>query len=118
MKPVEVFERIYLHRKPVDFRRSINGLAILVEQEMELPLYSRALFVFINRQHNKLKILYWDHSGFCLWYKRLEQEKFRWPRHDPEEVVLLTAEQMEWLLRGFDIRQMKPHNTLEYNTFY
>ena len=118
MKPVEAFERIYLHRQPVDFRRSINGLAILVEQQMQLPLYSSALFVFINKSRNKLKILYWDHSGFCLWYKRLEQEKFKWPRHDLDEVVLLTHEQMDWLLRGFDIRQMRPHNVLEYNAFY
>ena len=116
MKPVEAFERIYLHRQPVDFRRSINGLAILVEQQMQLPLYSSALFVFINKARNKLKILYWDHSGFCLWYKRLEKDKFRWPRLMPGKVLMISEQQWHWLLQGIDIQKLTPHQPLTYQS--
>ena len=105
---------VYLHRDPVDFRKSINGLSVIVEQSMNLPLYDSSLFVFCNKQRDKLKILYWDSSGFCLWYKRLEQEKFKWPRKDSRDVVSINEEQLHWLLRGFDINQLQSHKKLHY----
>ena len=70
--------QVYLHRHFVDFRKSINGLSALVEMELELPVMSGALFVFCNKGRDKLKVLYWDKTGFALWYKRLEQDKFKW----------------------------------------
>jgi len=105
---------VYLHRDPVDFRKAIDGLSLIVEQTMGLSVFDSALYVFCNRRCDKLKVLYWDRSGFCLWYKRLEKEKFKWPGKDNREVVLLSDEQFDWLLRGFDIGQMKAHNTLIY----
>ena len=66
---------VYLHRDPVDFRKSINGLSVIVESEMAHSPLSGALFVFCNGRRDKLKCLYWDRSGFALWYKRLEQER-------------------------------------------
>lgn len=72
--------KIYLHKQPVDFRKSINGLSLLVEHEMQQSPFSGALFVFCNQQRTRLKVLYWGQTGFCLWYKRLEKDKFRWPR--------------------------------------
>ncbi len=68
-------DTVHLHREPVDFRKSINGLSIIVESEMALSPLSGALFVFCNKKRDKLKLLYWDKTGFALWYKRLEQEK-------------------------------------------
>jgi transposase len=67
---------VYLHREGVDFRKSINGLVAIVGQEMNRSPFADALFVFCNRARDKLKIVYWDQTGFCLWYKRLEQERF------------------------------------------
>lgn len=100
--------RIYVHRDPVDFRQSINGLSIRVSDVMELDVFSSALFVFGNRSRNKIKILYWDKTGFALWYKRLERNRFKWPRKgDP--VLSLTDEQFDWLLRGLDIAKLTPH---------
>jgi transposase len=66
----------YYHREPVDFRKSINSLSIIVEQSMTY----RSLihhFIFFNKQRHKLKVLYWDSNGFCLCYKRLEKEKLK-----------------------------------------
>lgn len=105
---------VYLHRDSVDFRKSIDGLSLIVEQAMNLSVFDSALFVFCNKRRDKLKILYWDSSGFCLWYKRLEKEKFKWPRKDNREIIILNEEQLHWLLRGFDVNQLKPHKTLNY----
>ena len=105
---------VYLHRDPVDFRKSINGLSVIVEQSMGLSVFDSTLFIFCNKQRDKLKILYWDSSGFCLWYKRLEKEKFEWPRKGSRSVVSLSEEQLHWLLRGFDINQLQSHKKLNY----
>lgn len=107
---------VYLHRDPVDFRQSINGLSVIVEAQMGLSALSGALFVFCNKRRDKLKLLYWDRSGFALWYKRLEQERFKWPRRVNESVVTLTEEQLHWLLAGYDITKMQPHAALQYQT--
>ncbi|MDW2173161.1 IS66 family insertion sequence element accessory protein TnpB, partial [Vibrio sp. 1567] len=80
---------IYLYREFVDFRKSINGLAALVECETNLPLSSGALFLFTNKQRDKIKILYWDKTGFALWYKRLEKAKFKWPSQEKKQVFTL-----------------------------
>lgn len=105
---------VYLHREAVDFRKSIDGLSMIVDQAMNLSVFDGALFVFCNKRRDKLKILYWDNSGFCLWYKRLEKEKFKWPRKDDREIISLTEEQFHWLLRGFDINRLQPHKKLHY----
>lgn len=107
-------QAIYLHRKPVDFRMSINGLSVLVEQSMELPVFSGALFVFCNKRKDRIKILYWDKSGFCLWMKRLEEERFRWPVKASENTLILSEQEFQWLLQGLDIRKIKPHKALHY----
>ena len=105
---------VYLHRDPVDFRKAINGLVVIVEQSMALSPYLAGLFVFTNKSRDKLKIVYWDETGFCLWYKRLEKARFAWPRKADENVVKLTEEQLHWLLRGLDIARMQPHQRLNY----
>ena len=67
---------VYLHRSPVDFRKQIDGLAVLVQTSMALDPLREALFVFTNRRQDRIKILWWDRNGFCLWLKRLEKNRF------------------------------------------
>jgi len=105
---------VYLHREPVDFRKAINGLVVIIEQGMALSPYADAVFVFCNRRRDKLKVVYWDETGFCLWYKRLEKARFSWPRKLDAAVIELTEEQFHWLLRGLDITRMQPHSALEF----
>jgi len=109
---------IYLHKSPVDFRKSINGLSVIVEKQMKLTCFSGALFVFCNRQRDKLKVLYWDKTGFCLWYKRLEKDKFKWPKRRVGEVLTLTEREWQWLLEGLDIEKMQGHKPLEYSSVF
>ncbi|MCP5005803.1 MAG: IS66 family insertion sequence element accessory protein TnpB [Planctomycetes bacterium] len=100
-------DNIYLHCAPVDFRKSINGLALIVEQSMALNPYSEGLFLFTNKGKDKLKILYWDRSGFALWYKRLEKERFKWPG-SATDVLGLTSHQLNALLDGYSIIGHQP----------
>ncbi len=104
---------VYLHRTPVDFRKSINGLSIIVETDMNLSALNGTLFVFCNKKRDKLKLLYWDKTGFALWYKRLEKERFKWPRKISEKAIELTESQLHWLLEGYDITK---HTPLNYQT--
>ena len=76
--------KVYLAIGNTDMRKAINGLSILVESNMDLDPFSGHLFVFCNRGRNILKILYWDRNGFCLWQKRLEKDRFRWPETERE----------------------------------
>ncbi|MNR32388.1 IS66 Orf2 like protein [compost metagenome] len=68
MRPDAKVQTVYLYPKPVDFRKSIDGLAALVE----LAVFDPVLFVFLNKARNRVKILYWGRNGFCLWLKRLQ----------------------------------------------
>jgi transposase len=117
LRPDREVERVYLHRAPVDMRRQIDGLSILTKDVMELDPMSGAMFVFINRRRNKLKILLWERNGFIVWYKRLEQQRFHWPRTSTETVLTLSGEQLNWLLDGYDVWRMKPHEALHFSVF-
>lgn len=105
--------RIFLHRDFVDFRKAINGLTAVVEHELNHDAYTGDLFVFCNKSKDKLKILYWDKTGFALWQKRLEKQKFKWPSKINETEFVLTAEQLAWLLSGYDVLG---HQTLHYQS--
>ena len=116
MRPANDLPTVYLCREFVDFRKGINGLAVLVEATLRLDPFSEQLFVFCNRKRDKVKILYWEHSGFCLWQKRLERARFKWPRRLDDAVITLTGQQLNWLLDGYDILRLKPHERLHYRS--
>lgn len=116
-RPTDEGLGIYLYRDPVDFRKSYRGLAAIVEQELEHNPFEGGLYAFTNRRRNKIKCLVWEDNGFVLYYKALAEEKFRWPKRG-EEVMELTAQQINWLLDGFDISLMKGHKKLHYESVF
>ena len=107
--------RVYLALGATDMRKAINGLSILVSDQLELNAFSGHLFVFCNRARTIVKALYWDRNGFCLWQKRLEKHRFHWPR-SREEVVEVGARELGWLLEGLDPSRIKGHPKLSYST--
>lgn len=116
MKDLSTFPQVFLYSKFVDFRKSINGLSSIVESEMRLKVFSGALFVFMGRRKDTIKILYWDRTGFALWYKRLEEARFSWRREFETDVVLITPEELSWLLSGVDVWKIKMHPVLEFES--
>jgi transposase len=107
---------VYICAKPVDFRKGMGGLAVLVEAQLKMNPFAEAVFVFGNRRFNSVKVLYWERNGFCLWQKRLEKDRFIWPKPNTTGIITLTVQQLEWLLAGFDINRMKPHQSLKYHS--
>lgn len=101
--------RVYLARGSTDMRKSIDGLAVIVQESFALDLFSSCLFVFCNRRRDKLKILQWEHNGFWLYYRRLEKGKFQWPKDDKENTMAVSARELGWLLDGLSIVQQKAH---------
>lgn len=120
MHPSYRIGQVYLCRKPIDFRKAITGLSVMVEQELGLNPFGEALFVFINRARNRIKILYWHRNGFCLWMKRLEAEKFAWLPVDYDAQDLpnrtISEQELTWLLEGYNIWQNKPHKVLSFTS--
>jgi len=104
--------KVYLGLGVTDGRKAINGLGLLVESQLKQELLSGDLFAFCTRSRSLVKILYWDKNGFCLWQKRLEKEKFKWPETDAE-VKEIKSEELAWLLAGLDIEQA--HKELRYS---
>ena len=101
--------KVFVALEPVDLRKSFSGLEGLVSERLGEDLRQGALFVFTNRRHTRLKILYWDGSGLWLLIKRLEQGTFSWPRNiEAGRVKLnLTPEALAMLTDGIDLRGAK-----------
>lgn len=100
--------RIYLATGPVDMRQGFDRLAALVKEFLGYDPLSGHLFLFVGRGRDRLKLLYWDHDGFALWYKRLEKGIFRLPRAEAKAVsVELKASELAMLLEGIDLRSLK-----------
>ncbi|MBD0380992.1 IS66 family insertion sequence element accessory protein TnpB [Paenibacillus sedimenti] len=100
--------QVYLACGPTDMRKSIDGLAALVQEQFALSPFSTALFVFCNRKRDKLKILQWDHAGFWLYYRRLERGTFQWPAGSLSPLCL-TERELRWLLDGLSLSQWQAH---------
>ena len=103
---IAVPARILFARRPVDFRKQIDGLAAVCERELgEAPL-DGTLFLFTNREGNALEALVWTHGGFTLVYKKLERGRFSWPS-GAEDRVRMTPAELAALLEGIDLSQAR-----------
>ena len=108
------FSNIYFYRPFVDFRKGINGLSGIVQGEMNLSPFENYIFIFSNSKRNKLKALYWDNTGFAMWVKHLEEDKYKWPVHIEDEILNVNVKNLERFLIGLDPWQ-SPHKKKEYN---
>lgn len=109
---------IHFSLSPVDMRKSIDGLSGLVMDLLAQSPQSGHLFVFYNRARNKIKVLYWDKNGFVLHYKRLEKGRFKLKDLEKDGSILLTENQLQWLLAGLDFRVMEAFSHLNYEHYY
>ena len=106
MNLFEKISHIYIQVEPCDLRKGIDGYAALVNSEFNLdPMDSNSLYIFCNRNHNKLKCLYYDGTGFWLLYKRLESGTFKWSKSADEKFLEISEQQLKWLLEGLKMEQ-------------
>src|SRR5262245_12452807 len=93
--------RVLVATRPVDFRKGMDGLAALVSEELKVDPFSGVIYVFRCKRADRVKLVFWDGTGLCLFAKRLEEGKFRWPRIE-DGVMRLTPAQLSALIEGLD----------------
>lgn len=101
--PVHI--RIFLYRLPTDMRKSFHGLVALTESALKQDPLSGSLFVFLNRRRDRIKILYWGQTGFCIWYQQLEKGTYQLPEEPraEQEALEVTRSQLSLILDGIDL---------------
>lgn len=102
-------EKVHLALGPTDLRKSVEGLALIVQHILKMDPFSTHLFAFCNRRQDKIKILVWDDNGFWLHYKRLEKGHFKWPSKEKGLSLSLSEREFRWLLDGMSINQDSAH---------
>ena len=118
MRALDSFPSIFLYRLPADMRKQIIGLSQMVQGYVGGNPFSESLYVFCNRRRSLIKCLYWDKSGFAMWVKQLDQDRFPWPKKLDHDVVTLTPREFGWLLEGIDIWRLKRHKSLEFDAVF
>lgn len=108
--------RVHLCRDAVDFRKQMRGLSVLVQEELALDPFGVHLFAFCNRRRDHVKLLFWERNGFVMWQKKLEADRFPWPRKSNAAIIELSGRELNWLLDGMDVFAMKPHCELQYES--
>jgi len=98
--------RVFLYRLPTDMRKSFHGLVALVESAVKQDPLSGSLFVFLNRQRDRIKILYWGQTGFCIWYQQLQKGTYQLPDEkslEEQQTIEVTRSQLSLILDGIDL---------------
>jgi transposase len=108
---------IWFYPQPIDFRKQIDGLVMLVADHLKLNPSSGQLFLFRNRKPTKIKMLWWDRNGFWLLYKRLEKGSLIFPAIN-EQVIELSRDQLSWLLSGLDCLKQSSLPDLNPTNFF
>ena len=101
---ITVAKNVYVACGYTDMRKSIDGLAEIVQEQFHMNPFTPTLYLFCGKRCDRLKALLWEGDGFVLLYKRLENGKFRWPRSE-EEVKPITWQQFRWLMEGLELEQ-------------
>ncbi len=101
---ITVAKDIYIACGYTDMRKSIDGLAAVVQEQFHLNPFSSCLFLFCGKRRDRMKVLLWEGDGFVLLYKRLENGNFKWPRKE-NEVKPITWQEFRWLMEGLELEQ-------------
>jgi len=109
---------VYLATAPVDMRKNINGLSMMVADVLQQSPQSLSMYVFYNRERNKVKCLWWDKNGFVLYYKRLEKGRYKIPKRVDASTLMLTGDELNWLLAGFEFMLMREQPQLAFNAYF
>jgi transposase len=109
---------IYIYNGVTDMRKSINGLVLLVVDVLKKDPQSKALYLFYNKNMDKVKSIFWDQNGFILLYKPLEKGRFKFPRDVIGLEYEIDSDLLQWLLKGFDFYALKHHPDLKKSQYF
>ncbi len=110
--------RVFLYRQPTDMRKSFNGLIALTESALRQDPLSGNLFVFVNRRRDRIKILYWGATGFCLWYQHLQRGTYQLPGpefFEEDDSLEVTRSQLSLMLDGIDLSSARQRIRFQWN---
>ena len=105
-------QQVYILPGYVDMRKAMNGLHLFLAAQ-GMDAYDGSYFVFCGKSRQLIKILYWETNGFCLWQKRLEKQRFSWPK-DSGESKKISSRELRWILDGLEPTSVKGHRELHY----
>lgn len=105
---------IWLSVKPIDMRKSFDGISVYIASFLERNPLTDGLFIFRNKSGDKVKLMYWQRNGLVIVYKRLEQGRFKWPKGEGESLSL-SRQELELLLDGVDLSKLKRLPSLHFN---
>lgn len=109
--------KVYFSLQPIDMRKAIDGLCVLVFEDLKKNPQGKALYMFYNKSRNKLKGIIWDGNGFMMVYKRLEKGRFKIPRDRYESVMTINQEELRWLLAGIDFMTLSKNPALMFSSY-
>ena len=109
--------KIMVCTQPIDMRKQVNGLILLVIEVLRLNPQSKQMFLFFGKTKDKVKALLWDNNGFILLYKKLEIEKLTFPQHIHNPIEI-NNDLFQVLMRGFDFYRLKQHPELKITQYF
>lgn len=110
--------KLYLCTLPTDMRKAITGLSLIVVETLSKNPQCGDVFIFYNKNCNKVKLLYWDKNGFSMIYKRLEKGRFKIPAKTEGNDIEISDIDIQWLLAGFDFNLLKQHPELYFSNYF
>lgn len=108
--------RVFLYCQPTDMRKSFHGLVALTESALRQDPLSGSFFVFVNRRRDRIKILYWGQTGYCIWYQQLQRGTYQLPKHgelDGADAIEMTRTQLSLILDGIDLASVRQRKRFE-----
>jgi transposase len=109
--------KIYVAGAPIDFRKAINGLIALVVEQFETPVNDGSVYVFYNRDRDRVKCLFWDRNGFVLYHKRMERGRFKLGKL-ADDSYIISHQQLDWLFAGLDFMLMAEFPMLDFTHYF
>jgi transposase len=117
MKGFREFESIHLCVQPIDFRSGILRMSVAIEVHFGHKALTGNLFLFTNKSKRNIRAIYWDRTGFAMWQKALEKDRFPWPKMDSQNKLKISHEEIDFILRGINPWKIKSHQDLLYKIF-
>lgn len=118
MIKLDVDTKVLIYHQPVDMRKAIDGLVVLIVDVLDCNPQDKTLYLFRNKSGDKFKGIVWDKDGFMLLYKRREKGRFKFPKNPPDDCYEIDADLFEWLRKGFDFYALKQHLELKITSYY